>query len=425
MATAAANPLLRFEDSNGDPLSGGTLEFYESGSSTPKTAYGDSSESTSFTTKTLDSRGEAVVYFGSGNYKLVVKDSGGSTIKTLDPIIGAITATASASEWGSSGDTPTYVSATSFTVPGDKTASYEVGRRIKTTNTAGTAYSVITASSYSAPNTTVTVENVSGSLDNGLSSVEIGLITATNTSLPVFSRATSPGNRLVPHKNLVVARASASTITVTADEIELYSASGNFKKVSSVNVTIDITASGANGLDTGVEANSTWYYVWIVSNGTTTAGILSTSSSAPTLPSGYIYKGLVSSVYNNGSGNLRDYRQIGNDIESRELWVVLTSGTQTTLTAIDLSAHVPPIHGAVSFRTSVVSPASAGTYNITIYSSNATNSRERIITLSFTTGAAVTASGNGRFIPEIAQTVYYAVSSVTASGSVTITGYEL
>jgi hypothetical protein len=362
------------------------------------------------------------------------KPTGSTSISTnlddnLREIQAAVRQAFEASPWFDYGHTYTYSDADTFTIgtpSTDQTSIYHAGRRVKVVVTGGTYYGYINSSSFATNTTTVNVTlEDSGALDAGLSAVWVGPpVTGNPLNLPVFSWATSPGNRLVPHKNLVVARASASTITVTADEIELYSASGNFKKVSSVNVTIDITASGANGLDTGVEANSTWYYVWIVSNGTTTAGILSTSSSAPTLPSGYIYKGLVSSDYNDGSGNLRDYRQIGNDIESRELWNVLTNGTQTTLTAIDLSAHVPPIHSAVSFRTSVVSPASAGTYAITVYSNNATSSRERIITLSFTTGASVTAYGNGRFVPETAQTVYYSVAA-TAAGNVTITGYEL
>jgi hypothetical protein len=219
MATAAANPLLRFEDSNGDPLAGGTLEFYESGSSTPKTAYGDSSESTSFTTKTLDSRGEAVVYFGSGNYKLVVKDSGGSTIKTLDPVIGAVTSSSSSSEWSESGMTPTYVSATSFTVSGDQTSILAVGIRIKATVTAGTVYGEITDSEYTSL-TTVTVRLDSGSLDSGLSDLQIGINTPTNPSISikdVYALSDGLGRRnAVINGAMEVAQRSATNLSITA-----------------------------------------------------------------------------------------------------------------------------------------------------------------------------------------------------------------
>lgn len=95
-------------------------------------------------------------------------------------------------QWVVSGLSPTYVSATSFTLSGDQTATFSVGRRVKTTNTGGTIYSKITASSYSAPNTTVTIENDSGTLDSGLSAVSYGLLTKTNSAIPsVVNRTTS------------------------------------------------------------------------------------------------------------------------------------------------------------------------------------------------------------------------------------------
>lgn len=66
------------------------------------------------------------------------------------------------------------------------------------------------------------------------------------------------------------------------------------------NITVDITASGANGLDTGAEAADTWYYLWLIFNPTTevVAGLLSTSPTSPTMPSGYTKKRLISAVRN-------------------------------------------------------------------------------------------------------------------------------
>lgn len=40
------------------------------------------------------------------------------------------------------------------------------------------------------------------------------------------------------------------------------------------NIVVDITASGANGLDTGSEGASRWYSIWAIYNGTTKAGLL-------------------------------------------------------------------------------------------------------------------------------------------------------
>ena len=64
----------------------------------------------------------------------------------------------------------------------------------------------------------------------------------------------------------------------------LQDSSGVPYRATAVNLTVDITVSGVNGLDTGSEAASTWYYIWVIYNGTTVAGLLSTSATAPTMP---------------------------------------------------------------------------------------------------------------------------------------------
>ena len=94
-------------------------------------------------------------------------------------------------EWIEYGDgagtyTPAYASSTSFTIAGaNVTSVYHVGRRVKVVaSTPGTIYGSITATSFST-NTTVTVAWDSGSLSNeSITSVHIGAISASNTSLP-------------------------------------------------------------------------------------------------------------------------------------------------------------------------------------------------------------------------------------------------
>lgn len=98
-------------------------------------------------------------------------------------------------EWQDLGYTPTYVSATSFTVTGDKTSTYTVGRRLKLTGTTPfTVYATITASVFSTV-TTITVVNDSGSLDNTLATVAVGSKTS-NPSTPrkAYDYATTTGS---------------------------------------------------------------------------------------------------------------------------------------------------------------------------------------------------------------------------------------
>ncbi len=81
------------------------------------------------------------------------------------------------SAWIDLGDSPTQTSATQFTISGDVTTAYAVGRRIRCTD-ASTLYGEITASSYSNPDTTVTVSLDSGSLSVSLSAVALSVITS-------------------------------------------------------------------------------------------------------------------------------------------------------------------------------------------------------------------------------------------------------
>lgn len=73
-------------------------------------------------------------------------------------IMSVVRAEAENKMWERWGLTPTYVSATAFKLPGDvRVQPAVVGRRVKVTYGSGTKYGTIITSSYSAPDTTVTV----------------------------------------------------------------------------------------------------------------------------------------------------------------------------------------------------------------------------------------------------------------------------
>lgn len=95
-------------------------------------------------------------------------------------------------EWFDWGDTPSRASATSFKVTGDVTTRYLVGRRLKCYD-AATVYATITASSYSAPDTTITVSNDSSSLTASLTSVALAILSPANSSLPTFTNIAASG----------------------------------------------------------------------------------------------------------------------------------------------------------------------------------------------------------------------------------------
>lgn len=196
----------QFVDANGAPYSGAKLFVYTAGTSTKYTATKDQAGTSNHANPIiLNSRGEPsdaggasqpIWQAGGVSVKLVLApstdtDPPGSPISTWDNIAGINDASVSADQW-ITGPTPTYVSTTSFTLVGDQTSTFHIGRRVKTTNSGGTVYSTITASAYTTL-TTITVANDSGSLDSGLSVISYGLFSASNTSWPPASAYTING----------------------------------------------------------------------------------------------------------------------------------------------------------------------------------------------------------------------------------------
>jgi len=158
---------------------------------------------------------------------------------------------------------------------------------------------------------------------------------------------------------LVVKYVTTATVDIDAGELILLDTSDRAKEFDSVNLTVDITASGANGLDTGSEASGTEYFIWVIGKADgTVAALLSTSATAPTMPSGYTFKGRVGTVLNNGSSNFPEFLQEGRRCQITQT-SVLSNGSATSFTAVDLSSVVPSI--AVSVAVQLVMNTSAAT----------------------------------------------------------------
>ena len=86
MASLMPNGKQQYFDNNGDPLSGGKLYTYASGTSTPKSTYTTAAASVANANPViLDSRGEATIFW-SGIYKVVLKDSNDVEIYSVDGV---------------------------------------------------------------------------------------------------------------------------------------------------------------------------------------------------------------------------------------------------------------------------------------------------------------------------------------------------
>ena len=148
--------------------------------------------------------------------------------------------------------------------------------------------------------------------------------------------------------NLVVQWASVTTVDIDADRIPLFNTAGTplCLAVRAVNLTAAITTDGANGLDAGAatEANSTWYYIWVIYNPTTdvVAALLSVSATSPTMPADYTFKRLVGAVYNNSSGDFWDFIQHGNKVTHVTPREFISAGrSDAAWTEVALGPYVP------------------------------------------------------------------------------------
>jgi hypothetical protein len=101
--------------------------------------------------------------------------------------------------------------------------------------------------------------------------------------------------------------------------------------------------TGNGGLDTGSVANNTWYHAFLIERPDTGVVdiLLSTSVSAPTMPTNYTKKRRIGSVKTNGSAQLIAFSQSGDEF----LWLTPTADIFTSTlgaSAIAFPLTVPP-----------------------------------------------------------------------------------
>ena len=145
-------------------------------------------------------------------------------------------------------------------------------------------------------------------------------------------------------------------VDVAADQVVMLNTSGVSISALSVSVTINATVNGANGLDTGALATSTWYNIWLISNGTVTAALASLSATAPTMPSGYTYKVRMGAMKTDGSSKFLRSVQLGSWVQYKVVSATNTaaipniangaagtpSATAPTYAAASVTGVVPP-----------------------------------------------------------------------------------
>ena len=161
------------------------------------------------------------------------------------------------------------------------------------------------------------------------------------------------------YKNLLITTTGLSALAViTADEIVVESSTNTYQTLRSVNVSPSLSVSGVNGLDTGTVAAGTWYSLWVIWNGSTKAGLLSLSGTAPALPSGYTHAARVGWVRTDATANKyplnftqtgrRAQYRVGTGTNVAALPVIAQAASAIPLwTAIGTGGVVPPTASAI------------------------------------------------------------------------------
>lgn len=126
--------------------------------------------------------------------------------------------------------------------------------------------------------------------------------------------------------------------------------SSNLNDISiPVHAIVDGDVSGViNGLDQGSLAANTLYCLYVIGDSSLkklSGGLLSLDVTTPIIPGGYDMYRRIGWVRTDGSANILPFRQYGRE-RTRTMWYetdlsVLTNGTATSFTSVDLSSALP------------------------------------------------------------------------------------
>lgn len=130
---------------------------------------------------------------------------------------------------------------------------------------------------------------------------------------------------------------------------------GNYLGLSGIgtansSTVINFGVNGANGLDTGSIAASTFYYIYVIADSSEKNGpaaMASLSATAPTMPFGYDSLRVIGVCLTDGSSHILKYYTSGSGSQKYFQWdapiavTVTDSGTSASYSAMNLSTGVP------------------------------------------------------------------------------------
>jgi hypothetical protein len=356
----AASPIicfLRAADSTNTVLSGAKANIYAAGTTTPLSLFSDTGLSVGAANPIVaDAFGQfAIRYFAPVSYKIATTTSADVAVPGLS--------------WdGIDPGTPT--TAGIIAVANGGTGSATAGGARTNLGAASdaaltsVASDVSTLQGYHTGTTALKVAQGTTAQRSGGPTAYDMRGNSTLTSPEMYLSGTWHKISLAPSiaggfKNLVIQNNSGtpnSQIDIDADAVTVETTDGVAARLNSINLTIDCTTTGANGLDAGSLANNTWYFHWVIFNPTTgtTAGLTSVSATSPTMPSGYTFKARFGAHVTNGSAQFHRILQKGRRagyVVSASITTILPvissgvqgtySATSPTLASVSVAGYVP------------------------------------------------------------------------------------
>jgi hypothetical protein len=358
-----------FTDANG-PVSAGSLNMFFPSTTTPKPTWQDSNQNTLNTQPiALDSNGCATIY-GIGSYRQQLYDgpvvSGAPTGNLIFDKITTDTSAYNSVFWAAlAGGTPNVITIvdTGF----NATDGTVINFTALATNTGSTT---INPSSFGAisvlKDTTGGPVSLTGGeiiQNNIISVVYRAQDNAFHLLNPPIQSASGANTPRCGVSGLKITNGTSpnSLVLITAGDAVMSSSSGlviNRANINvNLNITIGTTSTTPNGMDGEAPGSSTWIYVFLIDNGSSTAALGTASTGnglTPNLPSGYVYSCRVGAVQVDGSSNLFRTIQLGH----RAQYTVTTASntaslislavgstgsvTVPTWTAVTTAACVPP-----------------------------------------------------------------------------------
>lgn len=428
-------------------LAGGTVGFFVPNTSTFKQTWANAAQTILNTNPvTLDQNGCAIIY-GTGSYRQILKDS------LLNTVWDQVTTDTSANNntfWADvAGGTPNVITVVDpgFNATGGSIINFtalSTNTSSVTLNPSGFGAIPVLKDTTAGPVALIGGEIIQTNPISVIFRASDNAFHLLNPPIQSASGATAPLCGATGLKITNNASLPSTTLNLTAMQAVIQTASGltiNRSNVSllNINITTGQVTSTANGMDGEVPGTSAWLYVYLIDNGAAPAGLVSTSSTAPTLPSGYTYRCRVGAVRVDGSSNLLRTLQLG----ARTQYVVVaasntaaypsaitgTSGAPTvpTYTSVSLTSLIPPTAPALNAFLNV--GVSAGTAQAIVSPNIATgpvgiSANSPPVQINLVLPAATTV---GNAIPftmllETANTIFYASNAGVNTG-VYVTGW--